>query len=470
VQSFRLEQPTHPPEPSFPPGPRGKLLFGHLLDEAMDLLGLLVRAQREHGDVVFFRLSSGPTYLLSHPEHARHVLVDNVRNYRKPMTDGGALMGRGLFTSDGEFWLKQRRLVQPAFHRERLALLVDGMVRGTQDLLERWQPRLSAGTPFDAEEEMMRLTLSILCHSVFSDDVSESAEGVRSAIQYILKLNHHVPARTVFHAARQLLPSRAAQRHFSAAVKTLDRAVYGLIAERRKAPTPASDLMAMLLEVRDAETGEGMSDKQLRDELMTLVIAGHEATALSLVWTLHSLARHPEVEQRVRDELAATVGTRPVRLEDLPALRYTRAVLDEVMRLNSAAWLLVRRARAEDTLGGWRIPAGAQVYIAPYILHRHPSAWERPDAFLPERFMDAQAAARHRHAYLPFGGGQRLCIGNNYALMKMTAVLATLMQRCQLRLAPKRPVVPVGGITYRPRDGLWLTAHPAPEVRCPPRS
>jgi cytochrome P450 len=448
-------------KPARPPGYRSHWLL-HIHEQVKDPLGVLVRGWQRHGDVVFFNNFMGPTYLLAHPDHAQHVLVDNARNFPVVEKSTTGVMGNGLFTSSGDFWRRQRRMVQPAFHRSRLSKMVQGMVTGTEAFAERWEQAARTGEPVELMEQMRTLVSSLLGISIFSPDVLQGQTALRACAAFISQSAHDAPYESLWWLMmRRLLKApRAGREQWLATVAEMNAAIYGFISERRKDATGRDDILTMLLEARDSQ-GEAMTDKEVRDEVVTLLIGGHESTSVALAWIWHALMIHPEVEQRVRAELATVLGGRPPGGEELQSLTYTRAVVEETLRLYSPAWQMLRRAVEDDQIAGWTIPAGSLVALSPYLLHRHPSAWKDPERFEPERFLPENKEGRHRHAWLPFGGGQRLCIGNAYALTLFVTVLATLLPRFQARLVPGHPVVAMATSTYRPRFGIKATLHPA---------
>lgn len=316
----------------------------------------------------------------------------------------------------------------------------------------------------DVAQEMMHLTLQIVAEALFSTDISASVGDVEQVLPTLLE---YVTYRSLHPLA---LPERyptPRNRRFLRARNKLDRLVYRLIEERRTSDDHPSDLLSMLLDAQDEETGERMTDEQLRDEVMTILLAGHETTAVALAWTWYLLAQHPQVEQKLHAELDAVLAGRTPTLEDLPRLSYTRMVIEEVMRLYPPAWAIVRQAAVDDDLHGFRIPAKSPVIVMPYVTHRHPDFWERPNAFEPERFAPGRDVEHHKFAYFPFGGGPRQCIGNNFALMEAQLILATLAQHYTLDLVPDHPVEPEPTVTLRPRYGIrtivkpWKSAKPS---------
>jgi cytochrome P450 len=310
--------------------------------------------------------------------------------------------------------------------------------------------------------EMSRLTLDIVTGALFHAHVGEEPGAISRAVNVLVEdlgYRFEVP----FYPPHRVPTPR--NRRFRAALRTVDRAVYSIIAERRRGGGDEEDLLALLMEARDEETGESMGDKQLRDEVITLFLAGHETTANALSWAFYLLATHPDAEERLRAELAEVLGAeddfRVPTLEDLPRLPYAKMVVDETLRLYPPAWITNRQAIADDEILGHRIPAGAFVMLSPYVLHRHPDYWTEPDAFDPERFAPGQGNGRPRFAYFPFGGGPRQCIGQSMALVEAQLVLATVLGSCRLRPASDKPVEAEALATLRPRGGLPMTVEPA---------
>ncbi len=442
-----------------PPGPRGHFLFGSMADLQRDRLKFATDLALNYGDVAMFRMGPLPLYMVYHPNGIRHVLVDNKRNYTKDTPVFGllkGLLGNGLLLSEGEFWLRQRRLMQPMFHRERIAGFGRIMTGAAQKALESWQPAAAEGRVVDISREMMRLTLDVACRSLFSMDIMGKASAIARSVDlvledFIFRFDHpfYPPAN---------VPTLR-NRRYRAAVAELDRIVYGMIAARKGAVEQPGDLLSLLMEARDEETGEAMTDKQMRDELVTLLIAGHETTANALTWALYLLSTHPDVERRLHAEIETVLGGHAPEAADLPKLEYTRMVVDETMRLYPPAWITNRMTVADDAVCGYRIPKGATISICPYVTHRLPEFWENPEGFDPERFTLEKVKARPMFAYFPFGGGPRMCIGKNFALTEAPLVLATILQRCRLDLCPGREVRKRPLVTLRPEGGLPMTVH-----------
>ena len=420
-----------------------------------DTLQTFVQIARQYGDIIRFK-GLYTAYEVHRPEEIEHVLQHNQQNYRKGRNykEMKSTMGEGLIVSEGETWRRQRRMAQPFFNRQQIASFAQVITDSAREMLARWQPYAENGTPFDVNSEMLRLTLGIVGQTLFSIDLSREADAL-----------HHAFITVSKHKMRRLmsvirLPESwptPGNRKFHAAMRTADRIIYGLIAERRRAKGQSNDLMSKLMNARDEETGEQMSDKQLRDEAMTIIGAGYETITQALSWTWYLLAKHPEVERRLRAELDRVLNGRAPVFADLAELKYTAMVFQEAMRLYPPVWAFSRTAINDDELGGYHIPAGSDVFLLPYITHRHPEFWDDPERFDPERFTPERIAARPRFAYFPFGGGARICIGNNFAMMEAQLIIATVMQRYSLHLVPDHKVEPEASVTLRPRHGILMT-------------
>lgn len=453
-----------------PPGPTGFVASIDNLRRAWsDPLTLLGEVTRDYGKVTMARFGPMKYVVVQDPAAIKHVLLDNVKNYVKSRNYKGLklILGNGLLTSEGDFWRKQRKLSQPAFHRERMSGFVDAMVHSTKTAIDRWN-EMGKGASFetDVHEEMMRLTFHIVGLTLLSCDLLGEAEQTGKALTVAMYFANEYAESL---APMPLWVPTAKNRKFVAARASLDEMVFRIIGERRakrdssanplqKKPDRKGDLLDMLMEARDEETGEGMSDRQLRDEVMTLVLAGHETTANALTFTLYLLSKHPDVARRLFAEVNDVLGDRAPTLADLPKLSLTKRVLDESMRLYPPAWMFERQALADDEINGHFVPKGAVIGVCTYILHRDADNFENPEGFDPDRFLaDAPGAKdRSKYAYLPFGGGARICIGNAFALMEAQIVLAMMIQKYKFDLLPmtKLELDPV--ITLRPRGGLKM--------------
>jgi cytochrome P450 len=436
----------------FPPGPRGYPLVGVLPSLRSDPIRTFLDAADRYGDLVHMKAGPYHGYLLSDPAHVRHVLQDNARNYHKsPLYDRlRDNLGNGLLTSEDAFWLRQRRLAQPAFHRQRLMAMAGAMVACTEQMLERWDRAAHAGATIEVVEEMMALTQAIIVRTMFSTDLGGAADVVNRTWPII---NRRI-GETFWATKLETSLPLPANRRFWRALGELDAVVYRIIADRRRSGRDEPDLLSMFLSARDEETGEGMTDRQLRDEVMTMLLAGHETTSLALSWTYYLLSRHPDVDRGIADEVDRVVGDERPSFAHLDRLVRTRRAIDESLRLYPPAWGFSRRAMGDDEIGGYRVPKGSLVYVIPFVLHRRPALWPDPDRFDPERFAPELELLRHKFAYIPFGGGPRGCIGNHFAMIEAQLIVASIAQRYRVELLPDQRVRPEPLITLRPSPGL----------------
>ncbi|GCE12866.1 cytochrome P450 [Tengunoibacter tsumagoiensis] len=438
--------------PKSVPGPQSPFFRGHLREMQQDQLGLMLRLRERYGDLVRFRaFGSVFLYVCFDPQGIDHILRVNAQNYHKgsSLQRLTPLLGReNLFLQEGASWLRERRLAQPAFHRQRIAGLTTMMTDSALAMLQRWQAYEQHQQAFDLSTEMMRLTLHIVTKALFNVDVEVEASAVGQAFNIALEhLNHDLNALVPF----PLWIPTASNREYTRALTLLNTVVARIIQERRGSQEDRGDLLSMFLLARDEETGEFMNDQQLRDEVMTMVFAGHETTANALTWAWYLLAEHPQVEQRLQQELSQVLGGRVPTVADLPLLPYTRMILDETLRLYPPAPGVIRHVLDDDEIAGYHIPKGSEIAMYQYVTHRHPDLWEQPDQFDPERFLPERSAGRPRFAYFPFGGGPRMCIGNSFALTEAQLILATVAQTYEVRVVPE-PLV-----TLRPRNGMQVT-------------
>ena len=417
-----------------------------------DPTAAFTRAARQFGNVVFLKIGPRRGFLITHPADVRHVLQDNARNYHKSPLYAKLRMtlGNGLLTSEDEFWLRQRRIAQPAFHRQRVASLASIMADAGRETAAEWERIASRGEPADVAAEMMRLTRTIVLRALLGADLGPFAPTIDDAWTVI---NEHIAASFWSLGILDGFPTPK-YRRFQAARAVLRGAVDHVISQRRRSASDSPDLLSMLLSARDEETGEAMSDEQLRVEVTTFLLAGQETTSLALTWTWYLLSQHPDCRSRLEREVDTALQGRAPEYADLGNLPYTRMVIDESMRLYPPAWGFSRQALADDELGGYRLPRGWLAFIIPYVLHRLPAFWPDPDAFDPERFSPERIAERPKFVYLPFGAGPRQCIGNQFALIEAQLIVATLAQRYRLHLAGGHRVEPQALITLRPRFGI----------------
>ncbi len=444
-------------KPQLPPGPRLNPLSFLLFGPPQDILGFYTEVARDFGDLVRFPMGPWSWYAVFHPTPIQHVLQDHCHNYTKKNRFNDLikpLTGEGLATSDGDLWRRHRRLLQPAFHRQRLAELATVTTNTTALMLEQWRHEAKNAEPFDVRLAMQRLTLNIVGRTLFSQDISAESDAIGRSLTTVFEYFNY-RTRHVF-ALPERIPTRR-NRRLRQAIRTFDTVVYRMIEERRSRGNDADDLLSMLLLARDEVSGDGLSDKALRDEVGTFIGAGHETTATALAWTWYVLSKHPDVGHRLRAELADVLGGRLPTLEDLPHLTYTKMVLQEVMRIYPPIWAMLRSTIEDDTIGGYAIPANSLVVLCPYVTHRHPLFWDNPEEFDPERFTPERSAKRPRYAYLPFGGGPRQCIGHEFAMMEMQLIIAMVAQQYQLDLVPGYPVEPDPIFTLRPKKQVLMT-------------
>jgi cytochrome P450 len=441
---------------ALPPGPRGAPLVGSLLQIRRDPLRFFVETARAYGDVVRYRLAHRQGFLFAHPDQIKEVLVIHQHSFMKGRGLQWAkhFLGEGLLTSEGEFHRRQRRLSQPAFHRERLPAYAAVMSEYAVRSRERWRE----GAVLELHREMMALTMAVVGKTLFDAQVEGEADEIGASLAAIIALfpRFNLPGAGLIQ--RLPLPSNI---RFRRARARLDATIYRVIAERRKAGGDRGDLLSMLLAARDEEgDGGSMTDRQLRDEVMTLFLAGHETTANALTWSFYLLSQNPAAEARLGEELDAVLGGRPPSAEDIARLRYTEQVFAESMRLYPPAWGIGRRALRDQEIGGTLVPAGAFVVVSPYVTQRDPRFFPDPEAFDPGRWTPDARAARPKFSYFPFGGGARQCLGEPFAWMEGVLLLAALAQRWRLRLVPGHRVEAQALITLRPRYGMRMRVEP----------
>jgi cytochrome P450 len=442
---------------NLPPGPPGYLLFqlSKLQHQPIEYLGGF---WREYGDLVRLPILPGLTIFLStHPDHAEHILSTHQERYGKPdffLKPMGLVQGQGLFTSEGELWQKHRRLMQPAFHQKQLLNLHTVMLDCVQSLIREWEAKPD-GEVIDIAAEMMRLTLKIVSLALFSVDISDESNKLGQALRIALE---YVYYRLTAPLALPLWIPTPQNLNFRQAKQTLDRVVLEIIQSRRQDPTVHHDLLSMLLAAQDEETGEGMSDRQLHNEVITLINAGHETTATTLAWTWYLLGTHPDVMAKLQDEVETVLHGNAPSFEQLPQLQYTRRVFDESLRLRPPALGFAPRVALEDDeIQGYFIPKGSIFNIAFYFTLRHPEFWDNPEQFDPDRFLPEQVNQRPKFAYLPFGAGAHTCIGKNFALMESMMILAAIAQRFHVKLVPNQVMEIDPRFTLRPKYGVKVT-------------
>ena len=435
--------------PAGPPrGPKGLPLLGSYLDIRNDRLGFLTRCARTYGDIVPFRVGWEQVYLLNHPDLIEQVLVKDYRRFTK----GRGLrvvVGNGLVNSDGSYWRKQRKLIQPAFHRERIAGYARDMVGYTEQMLQTWPDTQTR----DVYPDMIRLTMRIVSKTLFGIELEEEVARLGGAVRTvqdmtmrrIFSLLHYLP--TWFPAVTNLRLQRA--------LGVLDSLIYGIIRKQKACPEKWDNVLSSLMQIED-EDGERMTDRQLRDEALTVFLGGQESAANVLAFALHLLAEHPEADRRLTAELETELGGRTPTFEDRARLRYVEWAVMETMRLYPSALLLTRNVPEDTTVGGHTLRAGSTVTVSQWVTHRDPRYFDEPEAFRPERWAGDFAKTLPRYAYFPFGGGPRVCIGNTFAMMEMVLVLATILQQYRFDPVPGHPVALQAAINLRPKNGIRL--------------
>ncbi len=438
------------PETPRPPGPRGLPVFGPIHEYTRDPFSFLLETKRRYGDVVSTRFAGRELYLLSHPDAIEHVLIENRKNYPKSDISQRLypLIGQGLLTSEGELWTQQRKLIAPAFHHKRIRSYAATMVERAEAHVAQWMDRSERAIDAD----MMRLTLDVALKTLFGEAVAESAALGRAFTEaseyFAITLKQPFPMPLWVPTARNKAMIRARDLMHSYTRQ--------IIESRRRASQPGEDLLSTLIEATD-ETGARMDDDQLRDEVLTLLLAGHETTALTLTYAFDLLGRHPHVRDKLEAELQAILGGRAPTFEDLPQLLYTAKVIKESMRLFPPGAVMLRQSLADDRVAGWTIPAGAVVAFAQWIVHRDARWFENPELFLPERWTESFEASLPRFAYFPFGGGPRICVGSAFAMMEAPLLLATIAQRFRVDLVDHRPLDLLMSVTVRPRRSVRVS-------------
>jgi cytochrome P450 len=434
----------------FPPGP-GACDLRAIRDDPLRFLTETVAA---YGDVACYTAGGETGYLVNRPDLARQVLKDNSANYTKQATPDflmlRPLLGNGLLTSEGDDWARQRHMCAPAFRRSQVEHFASVMTSAAQGLVERWRPAMEAGTPVRVDHDLTALTLQVVIAAMFGADFAGLGEGFGRAVDAVNGfIGHYLPDDA------GSVGTNRAQARYAQASGFLDQVARAIITARRAgAGAERTDLLASLL-----ATSSDVTDTELRDQVLTIAMAGHETTAKGLTWTLYLLDRHPEVAARLAREVDAALGGGLPTAADLPKLALCQQVIEEALRLYPPVWQITRRALGPDTLGGYDVTPGALIAISPYLLHRNPRYWDEPDAFRPERFA-AGSAAYPSHLYLPFGGGPRICIGQHFALVEATLVLATLLHEIRLEVVPGFIVEPEALVTLRPRHGLLAIPRP----------
>ncbi len=433
----------------YPPRLKGRPVVGNLLEFNRDPLKFVTDSARQ-GDIVLWQLLHIPVYQLNHPDYIEQVLVTEGRHFIKDITTRslGGRNGNGLLISDGEFWLHQRRLMQPAFHKDRVTTYAQTMIEYTERVISGWED----GQERDIHQDMLQLTLDIVCKTLFGVEVEDkAAHEVRDVLEIFM--HQSSLQRNSFQYLLALVAPGVANKELKQAQRRFDRIVYGLINQRRGSKKANNDLLSMLLNAID-EDGQAMTDKQLYDEVSTLLVAGHETTALALSWAWYLLAQDQTRQAKLQTEVQTVLQGRAPTFADLPHLPYTQAIITETLRLYPPAWGIGRESKQATVIGGYPIKARTQFSISQWAVQRDPRFFDEPASFQPERWDNDFAKRLPRFAYFPFGGGQRICIGNSFALMEAQLLLATIAQQFQLELLPDQKIELWPAITLRPKNGI----------------
>lgn len=439
------------------PQARGDLVLGNLRQIKANSFQAFCDWQQEYGDLVGFRVARQQFYLISHPKLIEQSLIKQsdifVKLYNPDKPKGlGLVLGQGLVTSQGALWRRQRRLMQPVFQRSNLSSLLPQIDYAGENMLARWR-QLGNGAQVDLADEMMRLTLEVITQTMFSTSVLDNIDKVAPALDTALRF----AAKSVLNpiAIPLAIPTKA-NRAFQQAMALLDDVIYGIIDQRRTQGSHETDLLAMLLEARDPDSGEKMSDQQIRDEVITIFSAGHETTSNLLSWTLYLLNKHPEVLARLRNEVDALPHGR-LEATDLQSLAYTKAVLSESMRIRPPVGIMIRKVSKDTTLDGYAIKAGSLAIFGIYNIHHHPEFWPQPERFDPERFLTDE---NRRFSYMPFGTGERICIGNHFAMLESQLLLSKIIREYDFELLKAEEAKIDMAVSLRPKGGIAVRIHP----------
>lgn len=435
-----------------PPSPKTQPLIGHLKGFKNDPIQFMLQAAENQGDLVLFKLLNKKIYFLNHPDYVKHVLQSNHKNYHKSpgYKHLRHLGGMGIFTSDGEQWLKQRKLYQPAFSAQSIQNYTGIVIQNTNMLLDTWQQKVESEETINISRDMMKVTMGIISESLFSNRIDYQS-NLGDALTYALEwVNDRALKSPFIWPAKWPTPKNRKFRH---AVADLDAVVYKIIAEKEARKTESDDLLSRFM--NPGEGLEGLNPQELRDEVMTIFIAGHETSANVLMWAFYELSRNPEIEANLFDEVNA-LGSRELTYADLHQLHYTAQVLNETMRLYPPVWHLGRMNLEKDEIGGYEIPAGSHLRISPLVLHRHPDFWENPNQFDPDRFSAEASAKHHPFAFIPFGAGPRLCAGRNFAMMEMILILAKIVRQFKIAQHQNNTIEMGPLMTLRPKNDVRL--------------
>jgi cytochrome P450 len=439
-----------------PPGPRGLEVIQSVYRSRMNILEALRDVVRKYGDIVSYNISDLEVYIVTRPDDVQHVLQTNHRNYKKAITYQALrpVLGNGLLLSEGDFWLRQRRLVAPMFHRKQVRRFAEIMVEETQKVVDEFARAAKSGREVDVASVMSRLTLAIVGRVLFNRDIGRKSDAVGDAMAELFRdVNRRITSLWSI-PLEVPTPHNLKMRGYIAQLEDL---VDEMIEARRGREDEHQDLLSMLLLAEDEETGERMTDKQIRDEVMTFVLAGHETTSNALGWTFMLLSEHPTVRRKLQAEIDEHWDEDLSPVERVKNMTYLEQVLDESMRMYPPAWTIEREPIEDDEIRGYHIPAGCVLVTAPYLVHHNPDVWRNPQGFDPERFAPERREVHHRYAHFPFGGGPRKCVGADFAIMEAKLILAETLRRFDLDLAGYAEVEMEANVTLHPMEGMPMT-------------
>ena len=438
-----------------PPRVKGLPLIGSLLPFMQDPLPLVRDLQAQYGDIFALNLGLTKAVIVTSPDYAQHILRDNSAAYRKsgPIWEAvRSMVGNGLVTSEGDFWRRQRRMIQPHFNRQRIEALSDLMIEAIADELEKWTG--SINQPFNVEEAAKGITMSVIVRTMFGADIAEAeVQDVSEAMNYAMR---YLMTGLITESLPDSIPFPGKTR-YQQALASINRVVSGLITRRRMEGAKDNDLLSIMIRQVDEETGQQMTDAQLQDEVMTIFLAGFETTATTIAWMLYLLSRHPRITTNVEAEVSQVLGNRAPTPEDITQLPYCRMVVQETMRTYPSAWMVSRMAAEDDEIDGYHITQGTLIFMVFHTIHHHPDHWEAPEQFMPERFNEIDVAKRHRFAWLPFGLGQRKCLGADFAMLEAISALAMITQRFHIEPHQAHTPYPKGQLTLGSKDGIYVT-------------
>ncbi|MCZ6818579.1 MAG: cytochrome P450 [Calditrichaeota bacterium] len=439
-----------------PPGPRGLPYFGSIYRMSIDPLQYLPEVAEKYGDVTYLgRTPAYRFYMVSHPDHVKHIFVDEKDKYTRDaeINPVRAVIGNGLIASEGPYWLQQRRLMQPAFHRRMLPLWLGDVKDAIADQLQQWKSMAAREEPVDIMQEMIKLAVRVTTKTMFSVDLSDEAGKLGSSFNFALDFLYHKFTNPL--SLPQSIPTPRSRR-FREAVRAIHKMAEGIIDEQYANQIDKGDLLSTLILARDAKSGEGLTRQQIFDEVLAVLVAGFDATSSALSWTWYLLAKHPEALIKVQEEGARVCGDNGPTFEDLSRLTYIEMVFNEAMRLYPPGWLNGRVAQEDDVIDGYHIPAKSLVMASPYVLHRHPKYWDNPTEFDPTRFSPESSKGRSRFVFVPFSGGSHICIGRYLALMESKVLFAMALRELDYELVEGHPVEPVAALSLRPKHGIFI--------------